>query len=352
VTVTARSNTTRLICDNRPAVPTATGSRHQNRTFDIVNDALSADQQTMLDDVLAGLARAQKSIPPKYFYDQQGSLIFDEITELPEYYPTRAETQIMQRHGREIARTLGEHAVLVEYGSGSSTKTRILLDEMPQLSAYVPVDISGDHLQQVAGELQAEYPHVPIQPVVADFTQPFALPAAAAASPRRVVYFPGSTIGNFTPTEAIRILRQMANSCGGSGGVLIGVDLLKARPLLIAAYNDAQQVTARFNLNLLQRLNRELGADFELQQFRHQATFDETESRIEMHLFACSAMAVHIAGETFHFDAGESILTEYSHKYTLHSFADLAAQVGLQCVKVWTDPENLFSVQYLTVDSE
>lgn len=302
----------------------------------------------MLADVLSGLNRTQKAIPPKYFYDQQGSRIFDAITELPEYYPTRTEAQIMACDGQEIARTLGEHVVLVEFGSGSSTKTRILLDELQEPVAYVPVDISGEHLQQVARQLQADYPDLAVLPVAADFTQPFELPYSPKNDERCVVYFPGSTIGNFTPTQAIRLLRQMAACCGHGGGVLIGVDLVKPVPLLIAAYNDAQQVTARFNLNLLHRLNRELGADFDVAQFRHEAIFDEAESRIEMHLIACSTMDVRIGSAHFHFDDGESILTEYSHKYTEQSFASLAAQAGLQIMKVWTDPAQLFSVQYLS----
>jgi dimethylhistidine N-methyltransferase len=302
----------------------------------------------MLDDVLSGLSHTQKTIPPKYFYDQQGSLIFDEITELPEYYPTRTEALIMACDGQEIARTLGERVVLVEFGSGSSTKTRILLEEMQNPVAYVPVDISGDHLQQVARQLQADYPDLSILPVAADFTQPFELPYSPKNDERCVVYFPGSTIGNFTPTEAIRVLRQMAACCGHDGGVLIGVDLVKPVHLLVAAYNDTQQVTARFNLNLLHRLNRELGADFNVAQFRHEATFDEAASRIEMHLIASSAMDVRIGSAHFHFDDGESILTEYSHKYTVQSFSSLAAQAGLHSEKVWTDPAQLFSVQYLS----
>lgn len=302
----------------------------------------------MLEDVLSGLGRSQKAIPPKYFYDQQGSLIFDEITELPEYYPTRTEAKIMACDGPEIARTLGERVVLVEFGSGSSTKTRILLDELREAIAYIPVDISGDHLQQIAQQLRADYPALSVLPVAADFTQPFELPYSAQDAERCVVYFPGSTIGNFTPTQAIQVLRQMATCCGHNGGVLIGVDLLKPTPLLVAAYNDAQQVTARFNLNLLHRLNRELGANFDVAQFRHEAIFDEAESRIEMHLIACKSMDVTIDSTRFHFEDGESILTEYSHKYTVQSFANLASQAGLHSEKVWTDREQLFSVQYLS----
>ena len=302
----------------------------------------------MLTDVLSGLSSAQKSIPPMYFYDEQGSRIFDEITQLAEYYPTRTETAIMQQHGADIARTLGDEVLLIEYGSGSSAKTRLLLNEMHKVSGYVPVDISAQYLQQSARGLRAEYPQLRIQPVAADFTQPFELPFAPTAKQRRVVYFPGSTIGNFSSSDSIRILREMAQLFGDDGGALIGADLVKSRDILVAAYNDAKQVTARFNLNLLHRMNREIGADFDVDQFRHEAIFDEIDSRIEMRLHARREMHVHIAGNTFHFIEGEAILTEYSHKYTLESFAQLADQAQLQVSKVWTDIDSLFSVQYLT----
>ncbi|MFT5172329.1 MAG: dimethylhistidine N-methyltransferase [Gammaproteobacteria bacterium] len=313
-----------------------------------MNESLSAKATSMLTDVLAGLSGAKKSIPPMYFYDEEGSRIFDEITQLDEYYPTRTEAAIMQQHGADIGRTLGDDVLLIEYGSGSSVKTRILLNEMHKLSGYVPIDISAQYLQQVASGLQAEYPQVRIHPVAADFTQAFELPFARTAKQRRVVYFPGSTIGNFTSVDSIRILREMGQLFGDDGGALIGVDLVKSRNILVAAYNDAKQVTARFNLNLLQRMNREIDADFDVDQFRHQAIFDEHESRIEMHLHALQEMDVHIADNTFHFSEGESILTEYSHKYTLESFAQLADQAQLQVSQVWTDIDSLFSVQYLT----
>jgi L-histidine N-alpha-methyltransferase len=312
------------------------------------SELLTIDQQLMLTDVLAGLGGAPKALPSKYFYDETGSRIFDEITQLPEYYPTRTETKIIQSHAREIASTLGEGALLIEFGSGSSSKTRMLLDEMQDMAGYVPVDVSGDYLQQVADGLQTHYPHIPVHPVVADFTQPFSLPTANTREQRKIVYFPGSTLGNFTPHAATQVLRHMAKMSGPQGGVLIGIDLLKSTQILIAAYNDAQNVTARFNLNLLSRLNRELGANFDIEQFRHQALFNLDNDRIEMRLFARSAQSVQIADATFHFDKDESILTEYSHKYTLQSFADLATQAQLQISKVWTDPEQQFSVQYLT----
>lgn len=319
-----------------------------NQTAPHRAEPLNPVQRVMLADVLSGLGSAQKSLPSKYFYDKEGSRIFDEITELPEYYPTRTEAEIMRLHGREIADALGEEVLLVEFGSGSSVKTRILLDRLRHMAGYVPVDISGDYLRQVASELQAAYPDIPVLPVVADFTQPITLPVLPAPAGRNIIYFPGSTIGNFTHPDALRILRQMAGLSGDQGGVLIGVDLLKPPEILIAAYNDARHVTARFNLNLLTRLNRELGADFVISQFHHEAIFNEADSRIEMHLFARRQQVVCVDGVKFHFDEGESILTEYSHKYTQDSFEDLARQAGLETVRLWTDSNGLFSVQYLT----
>ena len=311
--------------------------------------ALSKAQQQMLTDVLDGLGSAPKTLPSKYFYDEQGSRIFDEITELPEYYPTRTEAGIMQDHGQQIAETLGDGVSLIEFGSGSSIKTRLLLDKMHKLASYVPVDVSGDYLQQIANTLQNDYPHIPIHPVVADFTHDFTVPATKVPERRRIIYFPGSTLGNFTPFAAVQLMRHMVNLVGPQGGALIGIDLLKPRELLIAAYNDAQNVTARFNLNLLQRLNRELGANFDTAQFRHKAIFDLDNERIEMRLLSQCVQDVHVGDMQFHFEEGESILTEYSHKYSLQSFAALAEKAGLQVETVWSDADSLFSVQYLNV---
>jgi dimethylhistidine N-methyltransferase len=309
---------------------------------------LNDDQKLMLSDVLAGLSQPQKSLPSKYFYDEEGSRIFDEITRLPEYYPTRTEAEIMRRHGDEIVTALGEGVLLIEYGSGSSSKTRILLSRLRNMAGYVPVDISGDYLLSVAAELRRDFPAVPVLPVSADFTQPFLLSDISTDVRHRVVYFPGSTIGNFTRPDAVRILRQMAESCGSGGGVLIGVDLLKPLDVLLPAYNDSQGVTARFNLNLLRRINRELGADFDLRQFDHRAIFNEAESRIEMFLVARSRTSACVHGNKFEFRPGESILTEYSHKYSAESFDQMADEAGLDIACVWTDVAGLFSVRYLT----
>lgn len=310
-------------------------------------DDISPTQREMLKDAIAGLTSPRKTLPSKYLYDEEGSRLFDEITELDEYYPTRTEAEIMRLYGPEMAEILGPRVLLIEYGSGSSAKTCILLDHMRDVAGYVPVDISGDYLSKVARQLQKDYPHIPVLPVAADFTKPFALPKAPRPVRRRVVYFPGSTIGNFTRAEAGRILKQMAQMCGRGGGVLIGVDLLKPVDVLHTAYNDARGVTAAFNLNLLRRLNNELDADFDLDAFEHRAEFNERESRIEMGLVARREQQVELGGASIHFDEGESILTEYSHKYTVESFGEMAASAGLRTERVWKDSQEFFSVQYL-----
>ena len=311
---------------------------------------LSTDQRQMLADVVEGLTRRPKTLPCKYFYDEEGSRLFDLITELDEYYLTRTEAEIMRRHGPDMARALGPCVLLVEYGSGSSEKTRILLDSMQDMAGYVPVDISGDYLSQVAVRLQDDYPHIPIRPVPADFTTPFAVPELPVPERKRVVYFPGSTIGNYTRDEAQQILAQMARLSGPGGGVLVGVDLLKPVEMLHAAYNDPEGITARFNLNLLTRLNNELGAEFDLDCFEHRAIFNPDQSRIEMNLVSRTDQTVRLNGGSVRFDAGEKILTEYSHKYTVESFRQLSAAAGLRTERVWTDPQKLFSVQYLVRD--
>jgi dimethylhistidine N-methyltransferase len=297
-----------------------------------------------LRDVLAGLSASPKTLPCKYFYDERGSALFDEITTLDEYYPTRCELAILRDHAAEIAAAVGPGAVLVEYGSGSSVKTRVLLDALPCPAAYVPVDISSEHLMQSAGHLAREYPHLPVIPAVADFTRHFTLPPMPPG--RRVVYFSGSTIGNFTPPEARTLLSGIARLVGGPGGLLIGADLQKRRDVLERAYDDARGVTAAFNLNLLARINRELAGDFDLSSFRHRAVYDEHHGRIEMYLVSTRQQTAHVAGHLFHFAEGEAICTEYSYKYTLPGFAAMCRQVGLGVRHVWTDERGLFSVQF------
>lgn len=308
----------------------------------------SDERERMLADVLSGLRGAPKTLPSKYFYDEAGSRLFDEITELDEYYLTRIESGIMQERVRDIVRAIGSGVLLVELGSGSSAKTRLLLDHLPDLVGYVPIDISREYLNEVAVRLREEHPGLRVSPVAADFTGTVRLPPNPQPPRRTVVYFPGSTIGNFNALESVRLLRRMRTLAGPGGAILIGFDLVKPRHLLHAAYNDARGVTARFNLNLLARINRELGGDFDLDAFEHHAPFDEGASRIEMHLVSRIRQVVRVDGHTFDFERGESILTEYSHKYTLDSFADLARLAGLAACGSWSDPDEHFCVQLLT----
>ncbi len=295
-------------------------------------------------DVLAGLTRRPKRLPSKYFYDARGSQLFECICELPEYYLTRAELALMRRHAPAIAAALGPRALLVEYGSGSATKTRLLLEHLADVAAYVPVEISRSALAASVAQLSRQFPLIEMLPVCADFTQPLALPEPARAPRRTVVYFPGSTIGNFEPEAAVQLLGRMRQTIGPGGAALIGVDLLKSSELIEAAYNDAAGVTAEFTLNLLQRLNRELHADFNLGAFRHRARYQPQRERIETHIISRTEQDVTVAARRFHFAAGEAMLVEISCKYSPQSFARIAARAGLRVTHVWSDPEALFSV--------
>ena len=307
------------------------------------------DLATFRAEVLTGLESFEKTLPCKYFYDQRGSHLFDQICDLPEYYPTRTEAGIMRDHVEEMAALFGPDCLLIEYGSGSSTKTRILLDHLPHLAGYVPMDISREHLHQTASGLAEAYPHLDILPLCADYTTDFDLPAAHRPIRSRSVYFPGSTIGNFHRDQAETFLKQIAEVCESGGGLLIGVDLKKPAHILEPAYDDAQGITAAFNMNLLRRINDELGADFNLDQFAHRAFYNGLAGRIEMHLMSLRSQAVRLGGVTIAFEEEETILTECSYKYSLADFAALASAAGLAVGKVWTDPEQKFSVQYLTV---
>jgi dimethylhistidine N-methyltransferase len=302
-----------------------------------------------LREVLHGLARSHKELPCKYFYDERGARLFEQICELPEYYLTRCELAILARHAADVARLLGPGCVLVEYGSGAGRKTRLLLDRLPTAAAYVPVDISREQLLRSAGQLARRYPALEVVPLCADFTRPFTLPPLQHPGARRAVYFSGSTIGNFGPAEALALLARIARLCGPGGGLLIGVDLQKEARILEPAYNDRQGVTAAFNLNLLARINRELGADFDLERFEHRAFYDARHGRIEMHLVSRQAQLVHLGGATVRLAAGETIRTEYSYKYSREDFARLSAAAGLEVRQVWTDEQGLFSVQYAEV---
>lgn len=306
----------------------------------------SVPRDAFLSDVLEGLRMPQKEIFSKYFYDRHGSELFDQICELDEYYPTRTELAIMTDRIDEMVAALGPEVMLVEYGSGSSSKTRILLDHLSNPVAYVPIDISRGHLLDTASALAADYPHLEVLPVVADYTQPLELPRPRSR-PRRVVgYFPGSTVGNFDRDAAHHFLRSVSEEVGDGGGLLIGVDLKKDTIVLEKAYNDAKGITAAFNLNLLHRINRELGADFDPDHFEHCAFWSDAEGRIEMHLRSRKAQTVHIDGAVIHFDEGETIHTENSHKFTVEGFAALA-RPWFEQRNVWLDEGRLFSVQYL-----
>ena len=287
-------------------------------------------------DAVAGLTARPKRLPPKYFYDEAGARLFEEITALPEYYPTRCELAILREHAGEIAQVFPKGSALIEFGSGSSRKVRIVLAAAPTIATYVPVDISSQMLVQEADELRRDYPRLSVLPVEADFTQPFVLPAAVADA-ARIGFFPGSTIGNFEPHEASAFLRHAGRMLGPGATLIIGVDLEKEASILHAAYNDAAGVTAKFNLNLLTRINRELDGDFDLTGFSHKACYNSVRHRIEMHLVSKARQKVRVAGRTIEFRAGETIHTENSYKYTLETFGALARGSGWTPVATWTD---------------
>ena len=291
-----------------------------------------------------GLGRAPKSIPCKFFYDTQGSALFDAITALPEYYQTRTETALLRRHGAEIAALIGPGAEIVEFGAGSLAKARILLDALDAPFAYSPIDISGPYLQDVAQRLAADYPRLHLRPLVGDFTLPLQLPVMTGAA-KRAGFFPGGTIGNFRPEAALGLLRRMREMLGG--GLLVGVDLVKDPALLHAAYNDAAGVTASFNKNLLARANRELDAGFDLDAFAHYAPYDPMAQRIEMYLVSLKRQSVRLPGGVVEFAAGEAIHTEDSHKYSIESFREIAARAGFSPRAVWTDDNRLFALHWL-----
>ncbi|WP_157203379.1 L-histidine N(alpha)-methyltransferase [Methylomicrobium agile] len=297
-------------------------------------------------EILAGLSSRQKTIAPKFFYDAEGSQLFDRICELPEYYLTRTEIGLLERYGDQIAGAVGPEAVLFELGSGSSRKIRLLLDALRPVS-YVPIDISKHHLRVAAKALASDYPWLEIHAVCADYAGSWNLPPSLEGQ-RRIVFFPGSSIGNLTPGEAAALLKRIARLVGDGGGLLIGVDLVKNVDVLEAAYNDRQKVTEAFNKNLLVRINRELDADFRVDRFDHLAFYNPELDRIEMHLASPEAQSVRIADRTIRMAAGETIHTENSHKYSLASFRRLALRTGFRPGKVWIDPEGLFSIHYLS----
>lgn len=316
-------------------------------TLDLVDFA--PEVESFRADVLRGLGRSPKEISSKYFYDETGSHLFEAICGLEEYYLTRTELAIMDERVGEMAACLGPRCLLIEYGSGSGKKTEILLEALEEPVGYVPIEISCDHLMATAARLNQRFPGLEVLPVCADYTGSYEVPEPAKPFRSRVVYFPGSTIGNFDREPAVEFLTKIAKTCGPGGGLLIGVDLHKDREILESAYNDGLGVTAAFNLNVLVRLNRELGADFDVRQFRHLAFYDDVEGRIEMHLESLRAQSVRIGDGEIRFEKGETIHTEYSHKYSPEGFSELAGRAGFKVERVWTDDERLFSVQFLTV---
>jgi len=300
-----------------------------------------------LNDVVEGLSKDQKSLSPKYFYDAEGSALFDKICELDEYYPTRTEVGLLRDKADEIAALVdGRH--LIEFGSGSSVKIRILLDAAEKLASYVPVDISEKHLLAAAESIATDYPTLKVTPICADFTQEFPLPADAATG-SKAGFFPGSTIGNFSRQDAEQFLEMAADMLGEDGSLVIGVDLKKDADILHAAYNDNDGVTAAFNKNVLKRINKELDGQFDLSSFQHEARYIEERGRIEMHLVSTKPQTVSVAGKAFLFDAGESIHTENSHKYEISEFQEMGRQAGFKPADTWIDENNLFSVHHLRV---
>ncbi len=302
-----------------------------------------------LNEVIAGLSASPRTLPSKFFYDERGAELFQQICELPEYYITRTEREILRQHGAEMAESVGANAELVGFGTGAGVKTRMLLAHLEKPIAYVPVDISKEALIESAAALRREMPQLEILPVCADYLQDLRLPVPSRTPEHIAVYFPGSTIGNLEPQVAHHFLTGVCRLCGPNGGLIIGVDLQKSRDLLEAAYNDRAGVTAQFNLNLLVRANRELDADFVLRCWKHRAVYNEEDGRIEMHLVSELDQTVHVGGRAFPFRAGEHIISEFSYKHTREGFTDLAGSAGFRLSRIWTDPQELFAVFHFVV---
>jgi dimethylhistidine N-methyltransferase len=313
---------------------------------DLLSERFSLLDEEFTSAVIDGLSRPQKTLPCRFFYDERGSELFEAITRLPEYYPTRTEAAILEANAAEIAAGVPQRSVLVEFGSGSSLKTEILLRELPQLAAYVSIDVSHSALEDARRRLAARFPALDVRPIVADFAYPIALPADLGPN-HRIGFFPGSTIGNLTPVESQRLLRVFRAVLSPGGRLIVGVDLKKDLSVLLPAYNDAAGVTADFNLNLLARINREIGPAFDLDAFRHEAIYNARDGRIEMHLVSLKDQVAHIRGRRFNFRAGETIHTENSYKYSLRQFQDLVRSAGWTPTRVWTDAKALFSIHEL-----
>lgn len=314
---------------------------------DFVFTDLKPKESDFLSDALEGLHKPQKQLSPKFFYDEAGSKLYDRICHLEEYYPARTEIGIMNRLAPEMAERIGEGALLVEYGSGSSNKTTPILSALKALGGYAPIDISKEHLLESARQIARDFPQLDLYPICADFTRPFPLPQVIADYPKRVGFFPGSTVGNFTPAKAKKLLENIASMVGTGGYLLIGADLQKDISVIEAAYNDREGVTAAFNKNVLRRINTELGGDFDLDAFSHKAIWDPKHGRIEMRLYSDREQVLTLGGKRIPFAQGEHILTEYSHKYPPEGFSKIADDVGFRVVEIWTDERAYFSVNLL-----
>ena len=303
----------------------------------------------LYEETIDSLRRADKRLPGTLLYDERGSQLFDKICEQPEYYLTRTELSIMRQSIDEIAALLGPGVALVEYGSGSSLKTALLLDHLPALACYIPIDISKEHLLHAANRLANQYPHLEILPVCADYSQPFYLPTPSKAATRYVAYYPGSTISHFHPADAVTFLAQVRQVCGPASLLLIGVDLKKAATIIEPAYNDRAGFSQAFTNNILIHMNQRFIANFDTAGFAHHAFYNEQAGRVEFYLVSCRPQTVGLAGESFSFGAGERVNLAYSYKYSLPEFAELAAKAGWSVQRVWTDDQQLFSVQCLSV---
>jgi L-histidine Nalpha-methyltransferase len=330
---------------NHSNVPSSSGSDESDRNVSLSDQGPSHDD--FLADVLAGLSARPKSLPTRYLYDQLGSHLFDEICSQPEYYLTRSEQEIMDRYAVEMAKVIGEQALVVEYGSGASRKTRALLTHLNRPAAYVPLDISTQFLLASAEIINQSFPDLEVLPLAADFTKPFEIPQSSQRPQRTVVYFPGSTIGNFTPEQVRVILETIANVIGPNGALLIGIDLRKSESILHAAYNDAAGVTRRFILNILTRIQRELGAKLDVEGFHYEGRWNDEASRVEMSVLSKHPQTIQIQERSFHLAANERITVEYSYKYDDSRFGSMAHEAGLMLQRRWTDERELFNVAYL-----
>ena len=322
-----------------------TGSPIRQGTMRETN-TVDTSRSDFMRDLQQGLALQRKSISPKYFYDEAGSQLFDQICELPEYYPTRTELSILHKHADEIALKMGAHAEILEFGAGSMQKVRVLLDAMDKPARYIPIDISAEHLLGAAKQMAKDYPNLEVEPLEADYTQDLVLPPDMPPDGQRIGFFPGSTLGNFEPSDALHFMRMCAKTLQG-GALILGADLVKNPEVLHAAYSDKQGITAQFNLNLMVRANRELGANFQIDQFAHSAFYNAPYQRIEMHLMSTCQQTVRIGDASFAFVQGETLHTENSYKFTIDGLSQLALRAGFTPGKAWTDPENKFCLLWL-----